>query len=119
MYSKAKSRISLSASITLPGSEYPYSATYSSKVSVNVVDTAPWTTKTEEGTPQVEITFPPTNSQIETNFTIPFTGVAWDAEDGSLNSTAVWNSSIDGSIGNGTNISVSGLTIGVHTIEIR
>jgi hypothetical protein len=47
---------------------------------------------------------------------VTFTGSASDAEQGSLTSSLVWTSSINGTIGSGGSFSTSSLSAGTHTI---
>jgi PKD repeat protein len=48
---------------------------------------------------------------------IVFIGTSTDAEDGNLSSLIQWSSDLDGSIAIGSEISVSNLTVGTHTIS--
>lgn len=47
---------------------------------------------------------------------VTFTGTATDTEDGSLEASIAWSSSIDGSLGTGASISTSSLSSGIHII---
>jgi PKD repeat protein len=48
---------------------------------------------------------------------VTFSGIANDAEDGSLSSTIHWTSNVDGSLGDGASIQATNLTVGSHTIS--
>lgn len=66
--------------------------------------------------PTVSITAPADGSNTLPGASVTFTGTATDPEDGSLNSSIAWSSSIDGLLGTGASITTSALSNGVHTI---
>ncbi len=67
--------------------------------------------------PEIEITAPDDESYYFTEDSIEFSCVAIDNEDGELAGDAViWDSSIDGNIGTGTNFTSSQLSEGTHNI---
>ncbi len=95
--------------------------------SINCTDnqnnTAATTTRTvhiiNATAPSVFITSPATNSQFMQGYDIPFTGVAYDYEDGNLSGfKMVWSSNKDGRLGFGTDILIATLTPGNHTITL-
>ena len=77
--------------------------------------TAPLTDGNEQ--PTVEINEPQDGSAFSLGETIQFRASASDAEDGALDDSIVWNSDIDGNLGNGPLLSVSALTVGEHRIS--
>ncbi|MDH3384829.1 MAG: S8 family serine peptidase, partial [Nitrosopumilus sp.] len=66
--------------------------------------------------PVVTITSPTNGSSFNAGKSISFSGTATDIEDGNINSTLQWTSSLDGLIGNGPAFSYSTLSIGNHMI---
>ena len=89
--------------------------TYTDFVTV-LVDSATQTTTNTR--PQVAITSPTSGGAFISGQPINFTGNATDTEDGSVNvNNLTWSSSIDGSIGTGTDISAS-LSAGTHLIGL-
>jgi hypothetical protein len=70
---------------------------------------------TPEEPPVVEITGPADGTNIEEGTAINFTATANDAQDGSLNASIIWSSSLDGSLGTGESVN-SVLSLGGHTI---
>jgi hypothetical protein len=65
--------------------------------------------------PTVSITSLSNGASFVQGASIPFTGIAVDAEDGTLTNRLVWTSSIDGQIGTGGSFSRT-LSAGTHTI---
>jgi hypothetical protein len=76
------------------------------------------TTTTTNTAPTVSITSPANNSSFAAGATITFAGSASDREDGSLSSSIVWTSSINGQLGVGASVSKS-LSNGTHTITAK
>ena len=69
--------------------------------------------------PVVNITAPANGSSFSQGASITFTGTATDVEDGNLNASLQWTSSILGAIGTGANFSTSSLSVGTHTITAQ
>jgi len=65
--------------------------------------------------PEVTIDSPSNGASFNSGATISFTGIADDLEDGTLSSSLIWTSSIDGALGSGASVSAS-LSDGDHTI---
>lgn len=69
--------------------------------------------------PEVRILSPSDLSDYTSGSQITFTGYADDEEDGELSGDAlVWTSHIDGELGTGAQLTVSGLSSGTHTITL-
>ena len=68
--------------------------------------------------PTLEILSPSPNSVFNQGEAITFTGMANDEEDGDISSLIEWSSSIDGALGQGSSISVSTLSLGLHDINV-
>ena len=66
--------------------------------------------------PSVSITAPTNGASYVQGASIPFSGTATDAQDGSLTSRITWTSSRDGQIGTGGSFSRTTLSIGSHVI---
>jgi len=70
--------------------------------------------------PSPSIISPIQNSTFAEGERIYFNGEATDEEDGIvINSSLIWNSSIDGNLGIGSSISHSNLSLGNHTITLK
>ncbi|MCK4670393.1 MAG: S8 family serine peptidase [Nanoarchaeota archaeon] len=70
--------------------------------------------------PAASITAPANASSHYNQSTITFTGTGTDEEDGQLSGASlVWWSSLDGSLGTGTELNVSTLTVGNHTVVLN
>ncbi len=70
--------------------------------------------------PTAQITGPANGSTFSAGDPIDFDGTGTDAEDGALTGTSlVWTSSRDGQFGTGTDVSVTTLSVGTHTITLR
>ena len=67
--------------------------------------------------PAVSIIAPANGASFTQGTSVTFSGIANDAEDGSLSSTIAWTSSADGPLGNGASIQAANLTLGSHTIS--
>ncbi len=65
--------------------------------------------------PTISISSPSSNAKFETASVVTFTGSASDNEDGDISHIIAWTSSIDGSLGNGSNLART-LSAGTHTI---
>ncbi|MBF0226139.1 MAG: hypothetical protein HQK76_11850, partial [Desulfobacterales bacterium] len=69
--------------------------------------------------PIVKITSPSDNSSFVEGSSIAFAGSATDAEDGTLTGNSlIWDSTINGRLGTGNNLSLNNLSIGTHTIYL-
>lgn len=69
--------------------------------------------------PEVQITAPPDNSTFAVNEEVVFRGSATDPEDGNLTGDAlVWTTQSGLVLGQGEEIAVSDLSVGVHTITL-
>ncbi|MBF0224810.1 MAG: SUMF1/EgtB/PvdO family nonheme iron enzyme [Desulfobacterales bacterium] len=69
--------------------------------------------------PIVKITSPADNSSFVEGSSIAFAGSATDAEDGTLTGNSlVWDSTINGRLGTGNNLSLNNLSVGTHTIYL-
>jgi len=69
--------------------------------------------------PTVTIHSPANNSRLTYGETITFSGEAVDPEDGKLTGDAlVWISTKDGIIGRGESFTITGLSLGIHTITL-
>ncbi|VAW65459.1 hypothetical protein MNBD_GAMMA08-1205 [hydrothermal vent metagenome] len=66
--------------------------------------------------PSISITSPPDGSGRDANSRVRLTATANDNEDGSLDASILWSSSIDGSLGNGATVNAL-LSPGKHTIQ--
>jgi PKD repeat protein len=66
--------------------------------------------------PTVAITAPANGATFTEGDPITFTGTASDTEDGDISASISWTSDLDGSIGTGTSVSRSDLSVGTHTI---
>ena len=70
--------------------------------------------------PTVAITSPIPGASITTGTAVVLQGSADDPEDGSLTGSALtWSSSLDGSLGTGTSLTVDSLSAGSHTITLQ
>jgi len=70
--------------------------------------------------PTVAITSPTPGASITTGTAVVLQGIADDPEDGSLTGSALtWSSSLDGSLGTGTSLTVDSLSAGSHTITLQ
>jgi hypothetical protein len=70
--------------------------------------------------PAVEITSPAGNTTIATDQTIHLQASAYDPDTGSMTEeTLEWRSSLAGHLGNGEQITVTGLRVGNHFITVR
>ncbi|GLX77114.1 hypothetical protein tinsulaeT_04540 [Thalassotalea insulae] len=67
--------------------------------------------------PQIVITSPSDNDIYNLGESISFMATAQDNEDGDLSANLEWSSSIDGTIGLGSNIGVNTLSLGEHLIS--
>ena len=68
--------------------------------------------------PSVTISSPSSGSTFEQGAQVAFSGSASDREDGSLSSSIVWNSNVDGQIGTGSSFGRV-LSAGTHTITAK
>ena len=68
--------------------------------------------------PSVSITAPTSGTSIDVVQSVTLTGNASDQEDGSLSGSLNWNSSLDGSLGSGANVTTT-LSVGTHTITAK
>ncbi|HEY7444940.1 MAG TPA: choice-of-anchor D domain-containing protein [Vicinamibacterales bacterium] len=66
--------------------------------------------------PVVAITAPAGGSVFDESQTVTFAASASDIEEGDLTALLTWTSSLDGAIGNGGQIAIATLSVGVHTI---
>ena len=66
--------------------------------------------------PEVAITTPQNNITVDEGDEVTFAAVATDAEDGTITPEIAWSSNLDGNLGDGGSITVSTLSVGVHTI---
>ena len=66
--------------------------------------------------PTVTIAAPVDGTVAQPGDAVTFTASATDAEDGDLNASLVWTSSIDGPIGTGSSFTTSTLSLGTHWI---
>ncbi|UCE87084.1 MAG: hypothetical protein JSU66_04950 [Deltaproteobacteria bacterium] len=73
-------------------------------------------TLTVNAVPVVTITAPPAGSVITEGDAVTLTGTATDVEDGDLSANLIWNSSLDGALGDGASLTLSDLSAGVHAI---
>jgi arylsulfatase A-like enzyme len=67
-------------------------------------------------TPSVSIESPSDGASFVQGSSVDFRARSSDPEDGSVDSSIEWTSSIDGVLGSGASMAVSTLTIGTHTI---
>jgi hypothetical protein len=70
--------------------------------------------------PEPMISYPPNNSTYFLGRTVLLSGKAFDREDGSLqnDSSLIWSSDKQGKLGNGSWLTVSNLTLGIHKITL-
>jgi len=74
----------------------------------------------KQGFPSVEIYSPQSGSEFSAGTQIGFNCSAWDEQDGALQDSSVqWTSSLDGTLGVGTQLFRSDLSVGTHTIRVR
>ncbi|MEP4079556.1 sulfatase-like hydrolase/transferase [Haloferula sp.] len=67
--------------------------------------------------PTVTISAPTDGTTVTTGTNVSFTGTATDTEDGTLDSSILWSSNLDGSLGGpAASINSSTLSIGTHTV---
>jgi hypothetical protein len=66
--------------------------------------------------PTVYITSPANNASYASGVTVSFNGMATDEQDGTVTSSLVWTSDLDGQIGTGGSFTKNNLSIGTHTI---
>lgn len=66
--------------------------------------------------PVVSIANPTDGSSYTINDTVVLTGTATDAEDGDISTNVDWTSNIEGALGTGESLSVTGLMLGNHII---
>jgi chitodextrinase len=66
--------------------------------------------------PSVTISAPPNQAEVAAGTAVTFTGSATDAQEGDVSAALAWRSSIDGAIGNGSSVTTSTLSAGIHTI---
>ena len=71
---------------------------------------------TPNSPPTVQITSPKSGTTVQAGTMLTFTGVATDAEDGSLAAGITWISNLHGEIGHGSSFSTTGLKVGAHAI---
>ncbi|MCP3683814.1 MAG: hypothetical protein GY861_14105 [bacterium] len=72
------------------------------------------------GAPVATIIYPTNGSVFGNETNVTFMGMAIDPEEGNLTGASlVWTSDIDGTLGIGENLLVSGLTVGNHTITLN
>jgi hypothetical protein len=70
--------------------------------------------------PTARITEPGDDLTVATGQTLTLAGEAFDPDSGMMDGSLVeWVSSLDGSLGTGAELSVTGLGVGVHTITLR
>ncbi|MEM7034270.1 MAG: carboxypeptidase regulatory-like domain-containing protein, partial [Chloroflexota bacterium] len=67
--------------------------------------------------PILKLLEPSNNHQVNPGYTIYFRGRAHDVEDGSLKDRMIWESNLDGELGQGNRI-IAALSQGVHTITL-
>ena len=79
-------------------------------------NTASTTVTVVNSAPVLTITAPANNSTVIEGDTVTLIANASDAEDGILDASIAWSSSIDGDLGGGANLGVTTLSIGDHTI---
>lgn len=69
--------------------------------------------------PQVQVTSPRTGTYVAVNQTLLLEAMAYSPNIGTLeNSQITWFSSVDGQLGKGETLALTGLTPGVHTIAV-
>jgi hypothetical protein len=68
--------------------------------------------------PGVSILTPSSGTAFSAGTVVSFTATATDPEDGDLGTTAGWQSSIDGPLGNGSSLAASSLSVGNHEITL-
>ena len=66
--------------------------------------------------PSVSISSPGDGSSFDEGDSISFVGTASDSEDGDLTANLSWSSDLDGNLGTGGSFSLSGLSVGTHTV---
>jgi len=66
--------------------------------------------------PVVTITAPADNAVFDKGVNVTFTATANDSEDGDISGLIQWDSSLDGSIGNGASFNTSVLSAGTHLV---
>lgn len=69
------------------------------------------------GAASVTISHPANSSVYAAGGPIQFVGSAVDAKDGDISGRIVWTSDIEGNLGTGGSLTVSGLGVGMHTIR--
>ncbi len=96
----------ITASITDSGS-----LTTTSTISVTVTSSGGSNTA-----PTVSISTPTNGTSVVQGTSINFSGTANDTEDGDISASIQWSSDKDGSIGSGSSINTSALSVNTHTI---
>ena len=71
---------------------------------------------TSNQSPIVSITTPADGISVPVGARVEFSATASDPEDGSIDSSIEWTSSIDGILSTGASIAISDLSVGIHTI---
>jgi hypothetical protein len=77
------------------------------------------TVKAANHAPTVAISAPASGATYNQGDAITFTGTATDTEDGNLTANITWTSSLNGSIGTGSSVTTSNLSVGTHTITAK
>lgn len=68
--------------------------------------------------PTVTITAPVDGTTVTEGENVTFTGMVTDEEDGDLTASAVWTSSVNGTLSSGGSVSTTALSVGTHTITL-
>jgi hypothetical protein len=105
MVSLSQGSHTITATVTDSGNQ-------SSETSISITVVAP---EPENTAPQLTINSPTNNAQFEQGQSITFSASATDNEDGNLSGSILWQSSIDGALGQGATLS-AGLSTGNHTV---
>ena len=70
----------------------------------------------ETATPEISITAPVDETNVNSEDSITFTGTSTDLEDGNLSAEIIWTSNLDGALGTGGSVSAT-LSAGTHRIK--
>lgn len=73
--------------------------------------------QTSNSPPSITISAPTNNSTLIFGTAVNLLATATDVEDGNLSSSIIWTSRLDGVIGSGSNLSITSLSLGRHTLS--